>query len=305
MLDKVKKSFHYCVRTNGYIKGISLFFFKVFCRNRYHEKIITKLQELLYEEIHDFQLNHECDILRKNDKNFVWFFWYQGSNCMPEIIKKTYRNACEYFEQLDKVEVVLLTESNIEEYVKFPQVINKKFTEGKITITHYSDILRAALLEQYGGCWLDATCLIIDEIPSNLFECEFYTGKIKESKFFNNGKWTGFFMAGYANNPVFAFLKKAFYKYWIEYDEMLDYYLIDYILEAGYRNVPCVRKYIDAVEYNNTEIMYVCENWNQIIDAQELTDILKEDWVVKMSWKDALSENKNTVSNIILDTRSL
>ena len=61
------------------------------------------------------------------------------------------------------------------EYISFSDVIVQRFNEGKITLTHLSDILRAKLLYQYGGLWLDATYFISDERFEKIFEKNFYT----------------------------------------------------------------------------------------------------------------------------------
>ncbi|MBQ9553448.1 hypothetical protein IJU97_00315 [bacterium] len=59
----------------------------------------------------------------------------------------------------------MLDKDNYEKYVTLPAFIIKKVYEHKISITHLSDIIRMALLKQYGGIWVDATMFI----NSNVF----------------------------------------------------------------------------------------------------------------------------------------
>ena len=42
------------------------------------------------------------------------------------------------------------------------QSITDKFNGGKISIANYSDVIRMALLYQYGGYWIDSTVLLSD-----------------------------------------------------------------------------------------------------------------------------------------------
>ena len=49
---------------------------------------------------------------------------------------------------------------------------------GTISNTHFSDLIRLNLLNQYGGTWIDSTCLQTEKIPdyiknSNLFLYKF------------------------------------------------------------------------------------------------------------------------------------
>ena len=58
--------------------------------------------------------------------------------------------------------IVILCENNIKDYINLPDHIMKKYFEGKISRTHFSDILRVAILAQYGGLWLDSTVFCTD-----------------------------------------------------------------------------------------------------------------------------------------------
>ena len=44
------------------------------------------------------------------------------------------------------------------------------------------------------------------------------------------GRWCGFFMTGYAHNPIFEFGRDAFFEWWRKYDDIVDYVLIDYLI---------------------------------------------------------------------------
>ena len=45
-----------------------------------------------------------------------------------------------------------------------PDYLNEKLKSGVLPLAIYTDLMRVALLEHYGGTWMDATILLTDEI---------------------------------------------------------------------------------------------------------------------------------------------
>lgn len=82
--------------------------------------------------------------------NTIWVFWWQGEENMPTIVKACY-NSIKKNRGLYKV--ILLDQKNFYNYVNIPTYILNKLESGKISITHFSDILRFNLLAKYGG-WM-------------------------------------------------------------------------------------------------------------------------------------------------------
>lgn len=47
--------------------------------------------------------------------------------------------------------------TNYHNWVQLPQYVEEKFRKGLIPPALFSDLLRLALLKQYGGVWMDAS----------------------------------------------------------------------------------------------------------------------------------------------------
>lgn len=96
-------------------------------------------------------------------EKIIWVCWLQGVENAPKLVQicvdsiKRYRG--EY-------KVVELTEENISQYITLPSYIWDKYHAGIISPTHFSDVLRYALLTEHGGIWIDATTLLTGELPS-------------------------------------------------------------------------------------------------------------------------------------------
>ena len=63
-------------------------------------------------------------------------------------------------------QMIILDKDTYKDYVDIPDVILKKLAEGKISFTHFSDILSFALLMNYVGWWMDATIYPIHKIEN-------------------------------------------------------------------------------------------------------------------------------------------
>ena len=93
------------------------------------------------------------DFYQKDDfegKIPVWVCWWQGADTAPELVKICIDSIQKHIPK-EKAVLRLITLENCMEYVTFTDAIIKKFQEGKITLTHLSDILHAELLYRYGG----------------------------------------------------------------------------------------------------------------------------------------------------------
>ena len=59
----------------------------------------------------------------------------------------------------DGFQYTIITKDNWKQYMKLPKHITEKVENGQITLTHFSDIIRAELIRQYGGFLLVVTVL--------------------------------------------------------------------------------------------------------------------------------------------------
>lgn len=99
----------------------------------------------------------------------IWLFWNTGLEQAPEIVRTCYQSVKKYAGR----QVVLLTENNVQNYINMPDYLNEKLKSGVLPLAIYTDLMRVALLEHYGGTWMDATILLTDEIPQEILNSDF------------------------------------------------------------------------------------------------------------------------------------
>lgn len=256
---------------------------KKLLKKQYDKDIITYLENDNREIIEKYQTVCDYSIDINNPKKIIWIFWWQGINAMPEIVKSCFasvlENAVDY-------KVVLLTCENYKEYVTLPDIILTKFAEKKISITHFSDCLRMQVLGSLGGLWLDATILVTNNLPAEIANNPFYTRRIKEdTPFVSNGKWSGYFISASQGNIMFKMVNEIFYNYWLKHNALIDYLFIDYAIMVCYKNIPQIRKMIEAVPYNNGNIHIFFSKLNNPYESKEYNDICNNSYLHKLSYK--------------------
>jgi len=253
-----------------------------FFTTKLHAEIIKYLSTKYADIVSEFK-NEFCDI---NDdispSSTIWIFWWDGIECMPDIVKACYDSVQRHKKTYS---VQLVTKYNYKNFVSMPEYIMKKLDSKTMSITHFSDILRVSLLYEYGGIWMDATILVTDTINFDGFK--FWTMKRNnKTNHVSQARWTTFlFAVGSKNIILFDFIKKMFYAYWKDYDEVIHYFLFDYIVSTAYLCIPKVRLLFDSVPYSNPDIYWIQNNLNEEYSDSLFKQYCSQITFHKLSWK--------------------
>lgn len=112
-------------------------------------------------------------------RKVIWQYWAQGfDDNLPQVVK-------DCMESVDKFkgdyEVIRLSDDTISEYVDLPDYVWDKRGHG-FSITAFSNVLRLALLDVYGGLWLDVTVLLTGYIPARYEGYDYFMFQRDESE---------------------------------------------------------------------------------------------------------------------------
>jgi hypothetical protein len=212
---------------------------------------------------------------------FIWICWWDGIDTMPPVVQACFNSVKKYSRLYN---VTLITKYNFQNFVSIPHYILKKLHLGIITKTHFSDILRMALLAEYGGLWLDATILVTDTIQP--LSVPFFTIKREYGgEDVPRRQWTGFCIGGVRNNILFTFAKEFFYEYWKRNNYMIDYFLIDYTIAIAYNTIPRIKQIIKDVRNSNPDLYCLQDNLENEFDFSFFEMIIKNTLFHKLTWK--------------------
>ena len=108
-----------------------------------------------------------------NNEKIIWQFWGQGWDFekLPDVVKISYKSVEKYKKDY---EIIHLDMNNINDYLEIPAYILKKVEDKKMGFAHFTDIIRLALLYNYGGVWIDSTILLTDYLSQEYFEMDYF-----------------------------------------------------------------------------------------------------------------------------------
>lgn len=220
--------------------------------------------------------------------DYIWLCWWQGEVQMSPLV----RECCSRIKRFnpDK-QVILITEDNMEQYVSFPPYILEKFQKGIITKTHMSDLLRAELLARHGGVWMDATIYTFGPIPEHFYEKTLFTGRCEYNKKDYNvsrNRWTSYFwVSPWPEHVFFRFLSDFWRAYWKDHETLIEYFLIDYVIDWGYHTIPIIKNELDAVDVNGcgVDLWTLLRKLRDDYSPALIEKIRQENWMQKLSYK--------------------
>lgn len=179
----------------------------------------------IFDKSYDEKLIH-------NSSDKVWVCWFQGMENAPLIVKKCYQSIKK---NMSDKEVILLTNDNLNQYVKFPDFILDKWQKGIITDTHMTDLLRLELLIKYGGMWIDATVFCTsDKIPAYFFNSDLFLYQcLKPGRDGHSTYISSWLMSAKSNNKVLMATRYLCYEYWKKNNKMINYFLLHNFLSMS------------------------------------------------------------------------
>lgn len=103
----------------------------------------------------------------ENSEKIIWQYWGQGfsKNDVPEVVQMCFNSIDRY---KGDYKIIRLCDDNLFEYIEFPNDVWEKYRTGVVGATHFTDLIRIALLTAYGGVWLDATILLTGPLEDKL-----------------------------------------------------------------------------------------------------------------------------------------
>lgn len=238
-----------------------------------------------YDSMPVYQYAESSHSLDDGKDAVIWIYWNDVSN-MPTMVEKC----------IDRIrknsnghKVVIINEENVSNYLQLDEVVLRKYSEGKISRTHFCDIVRIALLYYYGGVWMDCTLLLTHPLPDIVTSSAFYTNHLSKGDTHNvgDGRWSTFFLACHKGNLMMKATLDVFVEYWHRYDDAVDYVWMDYIFNLLYDNVPSIKEMIDSVPENNPDIWIMQTKIASPFSKEEFDALLADNsrFLYKFSYK--------------------
>ena len=175
------------------------------------------------------------------------------------------------------------------------------FNEGNIQYAHFADIIRTALLYNYGGCWIDSTIFLTKEIPQEIFKYDFFSVKLSLDNFFvSQARWSNFFLSCHPGNVLMGRTLKMFDIYLSKKNFFMDYFMMDYFMDMNIEADVNLKLLIDSIPYNNENIHRLKFHLNEDYSKEYFSSICNNTYIHKLSWKMVpLDDSSNSIYNYL------
>ena len=212
----------------------------------------------------------------------IWLCWLQGLEQAPEIVKKCVASVKQH---MPDYKLQILTSENIFDFVSLPEPILRKYQNGTITHTHFSDILRTALLVQHGGIWLDATVLLTDAIPLQLADQPLFM--LQKSPLSSISHFaSSWFIVSHKGHPVMQRMLELLSEYWQKESVLRDYFLFHlfmYLLMSRNSQAKELAMKMSFIPNGDAHLMQF--RLFDSFDAQQWEQICTRSTIHKLTWK--------------------
>ena len=166
--------------------------------------------------------------ISSTSEHIFWQYWHQGRANAPELIKKCLDSVEKFHPDQKRI---VLSYKDVADYVEIPSRYYDLVNSGKMSITFFSDVLRAYLLTQYnGGTWIDSTIYLTDKIPDSILNSEFFVFQKNPITDRFEDKMSSFFMHAKGFCTLIQVMKEVFNEYWEENDFLINYFLIEHLV---------------------------------------------------------------------------
>lgn len=204
----------------------------------------------------------------------IWILWYQGMELAPKIVQQCFKSVLR--NKPKDFDLIVLTGKNINDYIQLPAYVWEKFNKGIISKTHLSDIIRAELLSEYGGCWIDATVYCSEEIPMYMLSGDMFIFKwsLMDKSVLKMSSW---WIYTKRDVGVIRDLRNLLFCYWKKEAYIRHYYLFHIMFskvvdsnsfnQVTFRNIPYFSNSNPHVLYGKMAYEYNIDQWNILKDT--------------------------------------
>ena len=162
------------------------------------------------------------------------------------IVQKCYESVCKHSNQ----KIILLNDQNLADYIRLPDYIEKKKDTGQIPIARYADLMKFAILEHYGGTWIDSTVYLTDPIPDMILNSDFFAVRNSLLLIDNPVLYPAWFLHAKKGNKTIREIRNVAFAYCLKKEHIIEYLLPNLIITLAVKSNPEVEQ---AIPYMNSD----------------------------------------------------
>lgn len=248
-----------------------------------HQDIFSerhKMAMFLHENLTEIKRNIKTKINNTHipsKKIKVFTYWHSSRN-LPPIVSLCRKSLQKYIEK-DKFDLIILNENNYTNWTDF----RKSDIKTNLTQAHFTDILRLKLLEQWGGFWLDATCLLTQDF----YQATEHIRAQEQFLFVYDTSRTGtWFIYSNPQNKIIPMISKAISLWWSKECYLTNYFMLHDIIEMFYWVDSGYHKSWNKMLKTSPEnALALLKNYNQTVLKEDFDKFLCGSFIHKLTYK--------------------
>ena len=236
--------------------------------------------------------------IQKNKKGKIFVLWFQGEKNAPLLVKSCINSIRR---NSNGHQVIVLDNDNLTNWIApLPTLVEKKFKEKIFPVQLKADYIRLALLENYGGLWLDSTIYVDQKIPEDAFTRDFFTVIRKEAYSSDiTGKISTFVMGSnhsLKSQKVFSFMRDMLLNYLQNESNLINYLLIENIFDICMQKNEWLADLIQNQQLHKNDILGLSKLLNESYYDVRVKKILNKNIFNKLNYHQIykLKVNDNT-----------
>lgn len=247
----------------------------------FEERSYHYLKKKYLPMLNQIQLTQEESNSEEPGKK-IWVCWLQGEENAPQLVRRCLQSIRQY---AGEKEVCVITNDNISSYIEIPSTIKRKLQQKKMQYATYSDYIRIALLDKYGGIWIDATVLLTDKIPEEISKeplfC-FQKSVLSQSPLI----LSSWFLVSNAHNQIIRQTKYLFEQYWEHENHLCNYYLFHLLFSIVVDYNESNRELFRKMPYvNNIDVHVLQSNLFEPFQQEKFNLMCKNSFAHKLTYK--------------------
>lgn len=211
----------------------------------------------------------------------IWVYWDQGWDSAPPMVRACRRKLEHMNPDFDLrfVDYTFIT-SNL----SIPSEVRKTLESNK---TKYANIVRCALLAEYGGIWLDATCYVTQPLERLLDKNQNrYFSYTRSDKLLST--WM---MIAPGNHIIPTLMRDVQLAWWQKTSELPAYFWFHYLFEALCNQVPAFEEAWAERLYMSGQSNFLAAVMDMKYTEMVMRLIEVETYVQKLSFKASWAKN--------------
>lgn len=136
-----------------------------------------------------------------------------------------------------------------------PDYLNEKLKSGVLPLAIYTDLMRVALLEHYGGTWMDVTILLTDEIPQEILNSDFFVFHNSLGEIDNPVLYPVWFIHAKQHNRTICEIRNVLFAYWKRNNHVPEYLFSNIVITQIMRSSPEVEKKMPYLNSDYSEYL--------------------------------------------------